>query len=352
MPVIEENGSPQRNDDTTASVGLQKQTRRLVHHLKIVALAILSTLCLSATANDAVSIGDHPLVPRIANSILLEHHENEFVAIKLPSGPLANARAPEYESELDLEGHWEQRIYGFENDASLLRIHRSYLETLPLQGFEILFEASDSDLVNQRARPPRFFGAMSDRYLVTHRGPMSVSSSHHYILARHRSEPVVLAIAAYERPRDGTTYTVNVLTEEAMTVEMTHTVISASEIEDTLIREGRIALQGIRFAFDSDEILPESREDLAEVGNLMRDRPELSILIVGHTDHIGDFDYNLRLSMTRAQTVERYLQSEYGIAARRLRAAGAGMISPIATNRTEAGRADNRRVELVEIPRD
>lgn len=71
--------------------------------------------------------------------------------------------------------------------------------------------------------------------------------------------------------------------------------------------------------------------------------------MVGHTDDVGDFDYNLGLSMSRATAVLRYLSTEHGIAAACLRAAGAGMMSPLASNRSEEGRARNRRVELVEM---
>ncbi len=88
---------------------------------------------------------------------------------------------------------------------------------------------------------------------------------------------------------------------------------------------------------------------LATIAELMRARQELGLLVVGHTDDVGNFDYNLRLSMERATAVIRYLSREHGIAESRLRSAGAGMMAPIASNRTEAGRAQNRRVELVEL---
>lgn len=95
-----------------------------------------------------------------------------------------------------------------------------------------------------------------------------------------------------------------------------------------LISEGRVAIQDILFGFDSDAILPESSESLATIADLLRDRPELKLLEVGHTDDVGDFDYNRRLSMSRAQAVARYLSERHGIAANRLSAAGAGMMAP------------------------
>ena len=71
------------------------------------------------------------------------------------------------------------------------------------------------------------------------------------------------------------------------------------------------------------------------------------MLIVGHTDGQGAFDYNLSLSQRRAQAIVSALTAS-GIAANRLTPAGAGMVAPVASNRTEDGRAKNRRVEIVE----
>ncbi len=81
----------------------------------------------------------------------------------------------------------------------------------------------------------------------------------------------------------------------------------------------------------------------------MHSRPDLGLLVVGHADDVGDFDYNLGLSMQRATAVMEYLSREHGIDVSRLRLAGAGMMAPVTSNRTESGRAKNRRVELVEV---
>ena len=68
---------------------------------------------------------------------------------------------------------------------------------------------------------------------------------------------------------------------------------------------------------------------------------------MGHTDNVGGFDFNMDLSRRRAESVVDWLTSKHGIPAARLQAAGVGMLSPVAPNDTEEGRAKNRRVELV-----
>ena len=69
--------------------------------------------------------------------------------------------------------------------------------------------------------------------------------------------------------------------------------------------------------------------------------------MVGHTDNVGTYDYNMKLSKDRADAVVKALAGKYGIAAACLLACGVGPMAPVASNMTEEGRAKNRRVELV-----
>ncbi|MFS8840206.1 OmpA family protein [Synechococcus sp. W55.2] len=102
------------------------------------------------------------------------------------------------------------------------------------------------------------------------------------------------------------------------------------------------------FAYDSDQIEAAAEPTLAEIAKLMRERTDLSILVVGHTDATGSFDYNLGLSRRRAEAVVNRLV-QLGIEQRRLYPVGVGFSAPVASNATEEGRAKNRRVELVDL---
>jgi outer membrane protein OmpA-like peptidoglycan-associated protein len=119
----------------------------------------------------------------------------------------------------------------------------------------------------------------------------------------------------------------------------------ASSIADT----GSVAIYGINFDTASSAIKPDSEPAIDEIAKLLTNKPTLKVGIVGHTDMVGDAASNLRLSMARAQSVITALVGKHGIAASRLIAFGNGPYAPIATNKTDDGRAKNRRVELVEI---
>jgi outer membrane protein OmpA-like peptidoglycan-associated protein len=82
---------------------------------------------------------------------------------------------------------------------------------------------------------------------------------------------------------------------------------------------------------------------------MLNTNSSLKIYVVGHTDMTGMLDYNMELSLRRAESVVDALVNTHGIAADRIKAQGAGPLSPVSTNNTEEGRKLNRRVELVEM---
>ncbi|MCC5968162.1 MAG: OmpA family protein, partial [Natronohydrobacter sp.] len=194
------------------------------------------------------------------------------------------------------------------------------------------------------------------------RAPSTASDSNAYILVRSPDEQTVIAVSFFSR-QNARRMMVNAVKIEDMAPldlfapepepepepEIVMVPQEVEELESGLVQDGRVIVNAILFEFDRAEILPESARALETVTDLLRGRPELKLLVVGHTDGVGSFDYNLRLSVDRAQAVVGWLNSRGGVDASRLRAAGAGPMSPITTNRTENGRAQNRRVELVEI---
>lgn len=102
---------------------------------------------------------------------------------------------------------------------------------------------------------------------------------------------------------------------------------------------------GILFPFNSTEILPDGRSNLQQLASSLKEYPNSDILIVGHADSVGTDAYNLDLSQRRAQAASLYLQT-LAVPASRLHAVGKGESEPIQSNDTDAGRAQNRRVEV------
>ncbi len=144
----------------------------------------------------------------------------------------------------------------------------------------------------------------------------------------------------------GTPITLVIIEKQAMQQEVT---VDANAMARDIGETGRVAIYGILFDTGKSDIKPESTPALAEIAKLLKASPALKVYVVGHTDMTADLATNLKLSQARAQSVVNALVNQYGIATSRLIPFGNGPYAPVATNRTEAGRAKNRRVELVEI---
>ena len=113
------------------------------------------------------------------------------------------------------------------------------------------------------------------------------------------------------------------------------------------IKQGRvIVLHNLFFATNATRVLPESETALHDLYEFMAENPNLRIRIVGHTDNVGSDMANMKLSQGRADAVKEALVKR-GIAQERIETIGMGKRQPIATNDTEEGRAQNRRVEFV-----
>ena len=108
----------------------------------------------------------------------------------------------------------------------------------------------------------------------------------------------------------------------------------------------KIVLRGVNFDYDKATLQAEGRPTLDEAAEILKANPDASVEIRGYTDSRGSDSYNMRLSERRAQTVKNYLISR-GVSASRLTTRGYGESDPVATNETAAGRAQNRRVELL-----
>ena len=102
---------------------------------------------------------------------------------------------------------------------------------------------------------------------------------------------------------------------------------------------------GLLYDYDSDVVKPTAATNLRSFAQSLDKYPNTDIMIVGHTDSQGSDTYNLQLSERRAIAARNYLVSQ-GVSAARIKVAGRGESEPIADNATDAGRSQNRRVEV------
>jgi outer membrane protein OmpA-like peptidoglycan-associated protein len=138
-------------------------------------------------------------------------------------------------------------------------------------------------------------------------------------------------------------YILTIVQKDAMAQEIT---ANADAFANGLKTTGHIAVDGIFFDTGKATLKPESKQAVGEIAKLLKSDAALKVFVVGHTDNAGAVDGNMSLSQDRAQAVVKELVGS-GIDAGRLKAFGNGPYAPVASNDAEAGRAKNRRVELV-----
>lgn len=143
----------------------------------------------------------------------------------------------------------------------------------------------------------------------------------------------------------GKAYDLDIIEEEAMVQDV---VADAASLARDIQAGGKVAVYGILFDTNKTDVKPESEPVLKEIAGLLQQNPALKLYIVGHTDNVGSLEMNMDLSKRRAESVIAYLAANYKADASRLKGYGVGPLSPVASNKTDEGKARNRRVELVE----
>jgi len=329
-----------------------------MHLQKSFSIAVI-LMVLPVTSNvlaqqDAPGTADHPLVSRYAGSYIDGQEVLEFTDYTLPLGPAVRAadgqRVPS--AKLTLEGKVTRTLYRGPKKRSTLEILRNYSSALESAGFEILFTCGGDDC--GRLFHWIFYHDMGQRIsqTPTSKSAFDIPQNLRYVAAKglvgdkivHVS--VLIAFdAGFSKLSKQPITLLEVIESEAMEEGMVS--IDAEAMAKGIDATGHIAIYGIYFDTNSAEIGADSSSTLLEISRLLNDRPSLQLLVVGHTDNRGDYDFNIGLSSRRAEAVSRSLSSQHGIDSRRLRSAGVGFLAPVAANDTVAGREKNRRVELV-----
>jgi len=181
--------------------------------------------------------------------------------------------------------------------------------------------------------------------------PTTVTPAAFDIAGGRQGINVAVKVPAAQKPG---VYTVTVTADNGggktaqATITLTGTAPPAA-VKKQFTTQKRIRIYGIHFDVDSAHIQPRSEPVIADIGQTMRENPGLRFQVEGHTDSDGGATYNLGLSQRRAQAVVDDLVTRYKIARSRLVAKGYGLTRPVASNATPAGKALNRRVELLRI---
>lgn len=306
----------------------------------VIALCVLLAGAAQA-AGDVEGSADHPLVSRYEGARITKYDAREFDEYKLLTGRVGGGSDG---SPLALEGRVTKIRYEIDKTRSTLEVFRNYETALQDAGFEELFSCKNRECG----------GRDFNHAVIPYDILMSENFKDQRYVAAKLTRPegtayvALYIVKAYSigGPRKNNVY-VQLDIVETTDMETDKVTVDADAIGKGLDGEGHVAVYGIYFDTDSARVKPESGATLKEIARLMRARPDLHLLVVGHTDNRGTLEYNLDLSRRRAAAVVAALAADHGIDAARLTPAGVGFLAPVASNDSDKGRAANRRVELV-----
>lgn len=317
-------------------------------------LVITLTWMASAQAEDIEGIQEHGLVSRYPGQEIRWQQIENYMPFRVPAGPVAGYR--QIKEWIDTEGRVTRTFYRYKGtDRSYSEFYLNYLQALEAQGFEILGKGVSADRkgvdVGSRSWSEVYFianPASKPGEVGTFFSGTSSSGGAGAIVARkERAAGTVFVIIGVEQhSADYVGTLIDIIEVEA--AETGLVVIDPEAIGASLQEYGRVVLDGIVFDFDKATLKSESDPALTAIAEFLSNNPESTFYVVGHTDSVGTFAYNAKLSADRAAAVAAALQERFGIAAGRLEPHGVGPLSPVFSNGQEAGKEKNRRVELVE----
>jgi outer membrane protein OmpA-like peptidoglycan-associated protein len=281
---------------------------------------------------------DHPLITRYPGSYIAKYLTKEFDEFSLPLGPVEEEN--KITKNQHLEGKITRIVYVAPAGRTVLEVFRNYQSALKKAGFETLFTCGPQGCGSTIANAYANSGDNTDYWGPEH--------GIHYIsakLARPEGDVYVSLLVDDQGPDSRANAELYVI--EVKPMESDLITVNAASLAKDINRTGHASVYGIYFDTGKADVKPESDATLKEIAKLLQGDPSLKLYVVGHTDNQGALDMNMDLSRRRAEAVLSALTTKYAVPAVRLKAYGSGPYAPVASNDSEAGRAKNRRVELV-----
>lgn len=293
-------------------------------------VAAAAALLLLATVSHAQDKPDHPLFPRVSGATVYQNATKTFQPFKMatvPQGDYYNMTQP-----LAVEGKFFQNFYFVQGESSVYEIYSNYKNALA--DAETIFSCYAGDC---------------GKYL------WDVTTQRGGLIVPYLGEEIAYHAATFVK--DGMKYHVEIIVGYGLgELGYQLTVIEQEDIQQqitidgiakALADKGRLPFYGIQFDTGSDALKPSSQAEIQLIATYLKSNPAAQLFVVGHTDMTGSYESNVSLAQRRATAVVTALTSQHGIAATRLQPVGVGPVAPIASNATDAGRAKNRRVEIV-----
>jgi len=301
--------------------------------------------------NDIENSKDHTLINRFKGSVIEFYKETQWGAYKLP---VNDKGMLDWENPQELEGKVTRIQYSVAPENNSEFVLQNYKKALTSSNLKILIAIANEELgVSDRPHTwgEKYYGAggyynglNNQKFGVGINLPLW-KYDHSFIAAKGNANNKDIHVIVYTVVSDGYT----LITQDVIEIEGPETgLVTVNLLSDEINSKGHVAIYDILFETGQSFIKPESEKALQTIAEYIQTNSGKKYYIVGHTDNVGDFNLNLKLSVDRAHAVLNALTTKYNVNKEQLSAHGVSSLAPVASNTTEEGRAQNRRVEIVE----
>lgn len=304
---------------------------------------------LSASAQDKT---DHPALSRYKGAEIVAYKTQDYVPYVLGIDKQEEKKEDfkghrkYFKEYVDLEGKLTRIQYRTSKSEGLYKVFKNYENALNSAGYEILFSTSNKEsswpFWNETVYHHEWgINALTGDNFEKPFG----REGFHYIAAKGVYKGNNIYFALFINNYDDKIF----ITQDVIEIKPMETgLVTAKKIEDNIELNGFISIYGIHFDTGKWNIKEKSKPTLKEIATFLNNHKDRKYYIVGHTDNVGEFSSNMMLSEKRAKEVMNTLITEYGVPKEQVKAYGVASLTPVTSNRTDEGKARNRRVVIVE----
>lgn len=315
--------------------------------LATVALMISSNIFAQET-KDIKGAKDNPLISRFENSYIAYFKTVKWDSYFLPISKIIKVDGQNaWKKKLILKGEINRIQYTTAKENTAAFVYMNYLSALKKSNWEILFSGKGEEELGNSSYEWQFTMfqegfKQGDKFGNKYgfRG-----ADYAYITAKYEENDTSYYAMIYIVEKDNFT----LITQDIIKVKNPDLgLVTAKELTEQIDKKAHLVLGGIFFETGKATITDKSSAALNNIAEYLNSHKDKKFFIVGHTDNTGDFNLNITLSENRAKAVMTELVNKYNVDANQVKAYGVANLSPITSNKTDVGKAKNRRVEIVE----
>ena len=301
--------------------------------------------------SDKSGCNDYALLSRYKGAVIQEcqtiNYAKFYFGLEEPVRKNFGGHGQFFNKYIEVSGKLNNTQYLIPLDDGVLKVFENYKNALTNAGFNILYTENNKNSCFYRED---FFGG--DNPFSKFSGGFyscDCEVDYYYVVAKGIRDTLDVYLSLYISTGGNYGQDFVVVNQSVVeTVPLELGLVSAQNIAQNIDNAGHSIFYDIHFASGSAEIDAKSTNQLQEIAKYLNSHKDKSFYIVGHTDNTGNFDDNMTLSNNRAKAVVNELNSKYNVDANQLTPYGVANLCPVTNNNTDAGKARNRRVEIVE----